>query len=582
MIKKRKTNDASYLRRFNESFRNYQFKSVFFRYFRIIFIAFCVVIFAFSLAYYGTAISSRKREHNTEALKNFEANTNSFDLAIQRVAVMHREIAHNKDLNIVMTRNRESLLEKTNLNCINLRRRLQYECSGNTVYDSIYIYCINSDYIVSDIVDAECEQFHDTDWLSLASNESTVTVTRDIESINRRVISIIKPIYIGNAVGGYICYNLRYNYFGKLFGNILQNPDRNELSVLSDNNVCVFSTDESLLHRNMSDLIQGNDSSLLRYKSPIEGFTLLYRIEEANIYTILKEMITSIVIVVPVTLLLCTLLAGIIALRMYDSIFSILKFFEVSTYAPVNTNEGELADIRRNVLSINSRNRSLEAEFAQKLIELKKAQTIALQTQINPHFLLNTLQMLCFTLIKEGHSDSVKIITLISDILRSNLNTHEYMVDLESEIALTKQYLQIEAIRNGNSFHVEWDIAEDTLDKKLLRFTLQPILENSILHGFVDSKKAEKTITISSRCDINEGVPSLVITVVDTGIGMDEKTLADLRDRLELNYMPETKEIGIMNVSMRLKLLFGKDAHMSVDSKYGDGTTVTFRLPIIR
>ncbi len=110
---------------------------------------------------------------------------------------------------------------------------------------------------------------------------------------------------------------------------------------------------------------------------------------------------------------------------------------------------------------------------------------------------------------------------------------------------------------------------------------LQPILANSILHGLVESKKQEKIIRVASRVE-REGSKSFIsIMVADNGVGMSAEMLEQLRQRLTLNYMPENKEIGIANVNLRLKLLFGTDALITVDSEKDVGTEVKVRVPLI-
>ncbi len=241
-----------------------------------------------------------------------------------------------------------------------------------------------------------------------------------------------------------------------------------------------------------------------------------------------------------------------------------------------------MADIHSNILRLTDRTQSLETDFAQKLIELKKAQSLALQTQLNPHFLLNTLQMICFSLIDENHGDTeaVKMISLLSDILRSSLNTRDYMIKLDEELALTEKYPQLELIRSDGGFRTEYDIDPQTRGKRILRFMFQPLLENCVLHGFSQCRKADRTITITTRLEKLRGGEQLTITIAYNGDGMEREKLEKLREALAAGFLPETRSIGIMNVSMRLRLIYGDTAELRVDSQRGEGTAVAITLPV--
>ncbi|MBE6885250.1 MAG: hypothetical protein E7487_11720 [Ruminococcaceae bacterium] len=592
----------SFLKKFGASFRNYQFKSIFFQYFKIIFLAFSALILIAALIFFFTNRASRQKEYQLEAEKNFISYVNSFDLAMQRLSTTHYQLVKNTDLTLLLVRSGENFEEKNRTYITSLYQYLLNECASNSIFESIHIYLNNSDYIISSNVSRHRPLFHDTEWLQHVKTDSDIIFTRNIKSTNRRVITIIKPLSIGDTVHGYICYNLRYAFFGHLFGNILESPGQNDLSIFNAEDIYIFSSHAEKLGTHISDspslelpasydsLLADDiavyvlgDTTVLHYRSFFEEVTLLYHIRNTGFPGALQAVFLSLLIAVPVALLLCALLSALIALHMYDHIFRILKFFESSTYSPTENDRNEIAEIHRHILNITFQQRSLENEFAQKLIELKKAQTIALQTQINPHFLLNSLQMLCFTLLRERPEDSasLKIISLISEILRSNLNTHDYMVDLRSELTVTQKYLEIESLRNGGMFRVCWNTPPETLDKRILRFTLQPILENCILHGLSESKKEDKVITLSSSLEKNDARGFIVINITDNGVGMDTETLTELRHRLTLNYMPEKKEIGIANVNLRLKLLFGSDAAILVDSQRNEGTSVTVKIPLI-
>ncbi len=591
----------SYIKKFSDSFHNYKFRSLFFRYMRSIFTVFLVIIVSFSAIFYFTSINSRRNEYRLEAEKNIIAYANSFDFAIQRIEAFHNRISRENSMTLSLLRTYIPTEKEAKFSVQQklLATELAEECAGNSLYSSIYVHLLKSGSIIGTDGANTAARFFDNGWIDITDDQKTVVTARFIPQTNCTVISIIKPLKIGGVTLGYICYNLRYEYFSRLFGNILESRSQNDMYILNADGQFVFSSDPEKLGDSIMDHddVYGlytfsadesedfsarvvGDATSLCHHSYFEDMTLMYVSNHTGFAEASAEIAKSLLITVPVAIVLCALLSALISLRMYNYIFRILRFFDTSTAFSMEGDPGEIADIHRNIIDITSKSQSIETEFAQKLIELKKSQTVALQTQINPHFLLNTLQMICFTMIREqkGDSDSVKVISLLSDILRSNLNTRDYLVALGEELTLTEKYLQIELIRNGNMFNVEWDIDPATRERKILRFMLQPILENSILHGLAESRRKDKLIRISTRLERRDKTEALVIAIADNGSGMSPEMLAALQRQLEMNYMPENRGIGIMNVNMRLRLIFGDQAGMKIESQEGSGTIVTITL----
>ena len=213
------------------------------------------------------------------------------------------------------------------------------------------------------------------------------------------------------------------------------------------------------------------------------------------------------------------------------------------------------------------------------MTDLKKAHSVALQNQINPHFLLNTLQLVNLDIMRETRGDGVatRVVSLLSDILRNNLKTADYFVPLSHEIEQAKKYIMIENIRNNDKYSVEWEVGDGLGECKTVRFILQPVLENSIIHGLANSASKEKKITVGVRRDEIHAF----ITVTDNGLGMSNEALAEIRGKLEKSPLQESYRIGLCNVDMRIKLLFGEDCGISVESAPGAGTTVVIKQLLI-
>ncbi|NMA64653.1 MAG: histidine kinase, partial [Clostridiaceae bacterium] len=233
--------------------------------------------------------------------------------------------------------------------------------------------------------------------------------------------------------------------------------------------------------------------------------------------------------------------------------------------------------IIHNILKTFIENSYLQVQLSEKHYRLKTLELVALQSQLNPHFLFNTMETLYWKAIAFTNSPNevTQIVENLSDILRYVLDSDEETVLLSEEVQITKSYLNIHLIRYQNSFDVIWDYPLALQDIKIAKLILQPIVENSILHG-IRNKKEKSSIKIRIR----QIKGSLYITVIDSGVGMDRQTLIKLRQKLVSTSKTSSKHIGLYNTNKRIKLLYGEKYGLRILSRKGLGTSVRIILPI--
>ncbi len=208
----------------------------------------------------------------------------------------------------------------------------------------------------------------------------------------------------------------------------------------------------------------------------------------------------------------------------------------------------------------NTRNEKKLEEQSRLLVEARLA---ALASQINPHFLFNTLNSVS-SLIRTDPNQARAMVVKLSKVLRRLLRKHENFSALRDELSFIEDYLSIEVIRFGDKLRFEKDVADDTLDMLVPSMLLQPLVENSIKHG-LSNKVEGGTIRIHTR----RSEACLHLLVEDDGVGIPESKLATLLDR----------GIGVSNVNERLKVLFGSDYRMWIDSQPGKGTRIQIEVP---
>jgi two-component system LytT family sensor kinase len=208
----------------------------------------------------------------------------------------------------------------------------------------------------------------------------------------------------------------------------------------------------------------------------------------------------------------------------------------------------------------NTRNEIKLEEQKRLLIQ---ARLDALASQINPHFLFNTLNSVS-SLIRINPEQARVMIMRLSRIMRGRLRNHEHFAPLRDELAFIEDYLSIELVRFGDKLHVVKQIDPATLDMLVPSMLLQPLIENSIKHG-ISSKIDGGTVTLRTA----RGAGRLLIEVEDDGVGIPEADLAGI-----LN-----KGIGVSNVKERLKVLYNHDYRMLIDSQPGRGTRIQIEVP---
>ena len=202
---------------------------------------------------------------------------------------------------------------------------------------------------------------------------------------------------------------------------------------------------------------------------------------------------------------------------------------------------------------------------------LLQARMAALQNQINPHFLFNTLNSVS-SLVRFDPDTARELIIKLATIFRRLLNSSESFVPLREEVEFIDNYLDIEVVRFGrDKLQVVKELEPDSLEAMVPAMLLQPLVENSIKHG-LSSKVEGGSIYLRSRLSAKD----LVVEVEDDGVGMGAAQLVERPDGLG------GTGIGMANVAERLKVLYGDTAKMTIDSHDGKGTLVRLRLPLVQ
>jgi HAMP domain-containing protein len=222
-----------------------------------------------------------------------------------------------------------------------------------------------------------------------------------------------------------------------------------------------------------------------------------------------------------------------------------------------------------NLISEIKNKAQLERELQENKILLQESQFRSLQSQINPHFLFNTLNTLSKKAYLEGSEETSDLLVSVAGLLRYNLKQIDRSVTLYEEVAVLKQYMDIQKARFTERLKLYLDVDEDCLSVRIPALTLQPIIENAVIHAI---EPREEGGIIWFR--VKDGEDMITIEIEDDGKGMDKKKIQQILEENTMEMEGHSTGIGFSNVVKRLRLFYGYDHVIDIFSDKGNGTKV--------
>ena len=202
----------------------------------------------------------------------------------------------------------------------------------------------------------------------------------------------------------------------------------------------------------------------------------------------------------------------------------------------------------------------------------RKSELKALQSQINPHFLYNTLDSIIWMAEGKKNEEVVLMTASLARLLRQSISNEDEVVSIGQEIEYARGYLTIQKMRYKDKMEYQIDVDPSILNIPLIKLVLQPVIENAIYHGL---KYKESKGFLLVRGFPKDG--NAVLQVIDDGVGMDEETLEHIYEKHKVNY--RSNGVGIYNVQKRLQLYYGNEYGITYESEVGKGTTATITIP---
>lgn len=576
--------------------KNFRFQSVFFKYVRLIL---CIMIVPTLLINIGVLFIYRQvneKDVASENLQTLSRSLNAANMVFQEVDNLRRTVTNDSTA--------QAVLSPVGNASQNEERDFAYSLSEmvstHPYIHSVYAYSYKDDYCYASKNSSFFSMFYDMGFLS----DKTDTQLSEITIWNRTVpafggagavpvLTIRSPIYIHDQLSGLFAINLSLEALTTLIA-----PDGTEetLLLVDENDQILFSSDAGYMDQSFANTglpapnttktadaafvfqrQNGHYISCLYDESNHRYCYLIMPVSADNASSMLGIFVIAFLVI---SVLGSLLLSFLITTKFYQSVIRLIQAVQfpndLASDAAGDNSGNELTYITDNIAKITDKNKEFERRLVEQLKKLKKSQSIALQTQMNPHFLFNTLQAVNVMTIGAFKEDNkvTQIISLLADLLHYMLDTKTYLVPLEQEIELTEKYLKIQNIKYCDQFLIHWDISADTVKCNVVKLILQPIVENAILHGILPTKQPGN-VWISTSC----AKDLLYITVEDDGVGIPDAKLHELQQYLGDSTIREAEHLGLTNTHQRLQLIFGKDYGLTIGRRTGGGTKVCMKMP---
>ena len=305
------------------------------------------------------------------------------------------------------------------------------------------------------------------------------------------------------------------------------------------------------------------------------GVSYVDELVNRNVNDMIRLTFWLAVVVLAVAVLTSWLLSRLMG-KPLRGLASAMESFEADadhfTYRPVGGTR-EVQELSDSFEHMVLRIQELMTTVREEEINLRKTELKALQAQINPHFLYNTLDSIAWMCEQGRNADAVKMVHALARLFRISISRGHELIPIAKEIEHAESYLQIQMYRYKNQFTYTFDVDPDCLGYYCNKITLQPIIENSINHG-LELMVEEGRIDVCVRQDGDD----IVFSVQDNGVGMSEEQIKAI-----MQHGPTDRTgIGIKNVNDRLKIYFGRNYGLHITSEPDVGTCVEIRMPKIR
>ncbi len=560
----------------------YRFNSIAVRNALKLFMVFLLVMVIPMLIVYHIIIGNAQRqaaEENASYTKKLSAST---EILFRDAEYLAAEILSDPDMVFYLTAPADKVFDEQETE--NIQKRLKAYSSGKILVDSIYLYSQTNDLICSAQELKRADEFADISWLEAYTGEAWGDYKIISRSMDNKYSDVFTLIKRSSNNRGAVVINIDLLKMEKYVAE-LKNPDAS-FYIINNNGVMYSNGSKKQgngpVEAKVLEMIrQGKAGTMFRYG----GDMISVESEQSAYYnwyyarsTVCREYQRTIVVIYCIAgavILLFLVFAVLFSVFLsVDNVSRLVGIFDLvedrEKYKSLNDNE--MTEIANRILLLIDDNSNLKAEISRRTLQYEEYKIKALQTQITPHFLNNTLAVINFEVIDQfGYDTSVSpMISKLSQLLKYTMISDKMLVQLREEFAFITVYTELLKYRYG-SFEMEIAAPETLQSARIVRMCLQPLVENAIFYGL---RETGGRVVVRGW----EEDDKIMISVEDNGKGIDPQTLCEILASFENEAMLD-RHIGLKNVYMRIKAVYGEKGGMKIESEPGEYTKIILYIP---
>lgn len=317
----------------------------------------------------------------------------------------------------------------------------------------------------------------------------------------------------------------------------------------------------------MQDYYDGKEATYVygSHYEEISGWDIVSVIPKTDLDAATYPIRMFITLCVGLSLLICIPLSSLMVSRINKPLNQMKEAIQAlagGDYRPeIAFDDSEIGKVGQYLLETSRNNLELREKLITSELNEKEAELLLLQERINPHFLYNTLDAIYFMAVIDEADDVAEMVKCLSEVFRLSLNNGDKLISVGEEMKRIRAYMKIQNMRYQDKFMLEIDVDEEILSCRILTFLLQPVVENAVIHG-LEPKVGSGTVSIVGYREQDD----VRITIHDNGVGIRDIGC------IENGY-------GIKNIRERIRMYYGEEYDVSIESEPGEGTTVFFRFP---
>ena len=411
------------------------------------------------------------------------------------------------------------------------------------------------------------------------------------QTLNSRVVTLGVPIIdksTGNFLGVIlvdiaetVINNLSDFRFGNTTRMLINYSEEKELVLRPQSNIYVYENGEDSIYKPTPEMsISGSDITIKKELVP-DSWTLNAVIFTRQIGKSLNILTYNIILVIFLTICLCIVLSVVISRSVMKPVEKLSALMMHATGGDLSVryesdSHDTIAELGYSFNELLRKIRELLINIESEQRNLQKSELRALQAQINPHFLYNTLDSISWLAREKDYENIIELNYALTSMLRTGLNKGNDIISLKKEIEHSMNYLIIQKIRYEDAFLYEFNIDDSLLGCSILKLLIQPLIENAIYHGV---RKNRQTGHI--EINVYEDESNVVIEVNDDGPGADLQDFEKLIKELNDNDCSENRHYGLKNVNDRIRIFYGSEYGLEFENRQPDGFTVRMKLPYV-